>query len=100
MLFLAHKAVHAEFYPAPRHLGRYSDASFRYPETMAADVEGRPMWVENQRNSWHGVDFAYHDKLDVGRILQALYGDFPVGSTKGSAGSSTIWSSAANSTIR
>jgi len=20
----------------------------------------RPMWVQNQRNSWHGVDFAYH----------------------------------------
>ena len=65
LLFLAHKAVHAEFHPAPRHLGRYEGASFRYPETMAAGVEGRPMWVENQRNSWHGVDFAYHTKLDV-----------------------------------
>ena len=41
-------------------------ATFRYPETMAAGAEGRPMWVENQRNSWHGVDFAYHAKLDVG----------------------------------
>lgn len=66
MLFLAHKAVHAEFYPAPRHEGRYAGATFRYPDTMAAGAEGRPMWVENQRNSWHGVDFAYHDQLDVG----------------------------------
>lgn len=65
MLFLAHKAVHAEFHPAPRHLGRYRGASFRYPQTMQAGVEGRPMWVENQRNSWHGVDFAYHTRLDV-----------------------------------
>ena len=65
MLFLAHKAVHAEFYPAPRHEGLYSDATFRYPETMAAGAKDRPMWVENQRNSWHGVDFAYHAKLDV-----------------------------------
>ncbi|PTQ10005.1 acetylglucosamine-6-sulfatase [Sphingomonas oleivorans] len=66
MLFLAHKAVHAEFYPAPRHLGRYDGASFRYPETMTAGVKDRPMWVENQRNSWHGVDFAYHADLDIG----------------------------------
>ncbi len=65
MLFLAHKAVHAEFYPASRHLGRYDGGTFRYAETMAAGAEGRPMWVENQRNSWHGVDFAYHDNLDI-----------------------------------
>ena len=65
MLFLAHKAVHAEFYPAPRHEGLYADGAFRYPETMAAGTKDRPMWVENQRNSWHGVDFAYHAKLDI-----------------------------------
>ncbi len=70
LLFLAHKAVHAEFYPAPRHEGRYSTGTFRYPETMAADVEDRPMWVENQRNSWHGVDFAYHANLDVGEYYK------------------------------
>jgi len=23
----------------------------------------KPMWVKNQRNSWHGVDFAYHGRL-------------------------------------
>ena len=23
------------------------------------------MWVKNQRNSWHGVDFPYHSSLDV-----------------------------------
>lgn len=21
------------------------------------------MWVENQRNSWHGIDYPYHGKL-------------------------------------
>ncbi|PAX09076.1 sulfatase family protein [Sphingomonas lenta] len=66
LLFLAHKAVHAEFYPAPRHEGRYADRTFRYPETMAPGAPDRPMWVENQRNSWHGVDFAYHDGVDIG----------------------------------
>jgi N-acetylglucosamine-6-sulfatase len=70
MLFLAHKAVHAEFYPAPRHEGRYTGGTFQYPETMVAGVEGRPMWVENQRNSWHGVDFAYHANLDVGEYYK------------------------------
>ena len=24
------------------------------------------MWVENQRNSWHGVGFPYHGTLDIG----------------------------------
>ncbi|QOT74108.1 sulfatase [Sphingobium fuliginis] len=65
MMHLAHKAVHSEFIPAERHAGRYSGEAFRYPDTMKPDVPGRPMWVENQRNSWHGVDYAYHGKLDI-----------------------------------
>ena len=59
MMHLAHKAVHSEFIPAPRHAGRYADARFRYPDNMKPGMPGRPMWVENQRNSWHGVDFPY-----------------------------------------
>lgn len=66
MMHLAHKAVHSEFIPAERHKGRYDQEVFRYPETMKPGVAGRPMWVENQRNSWHGVDYPYHGKLDVG----------------------------------
>ncbi len=33
----------------------------RTPENLA----GRPMWVQNQRNSWHGVDFPYHSDLNI-----------------------------------
>ncbi|MEG3152405.1 sulfatase [Sphingomonas sp. ZT3P38] len=66
MMHLAHKAVHSEFIPAPRHAGRYAKESFRYPATMKAGAPGRPMWVENQRNSWHGVDYPYHGTLDIG----------------------------------
>lgn len=66
MMHLAHKAVHSEFIPADRHKGRYDKETFRYPESMKADVPGRPMWVENQRNSWHGVDYPYHGTLDIG----------------------------------
>lgn len=68
LLFLAHKAVHAEFYPAPRHLGRYDGAPFQYPKSMDgahAAAQGRPMWVQNQRNSWHGADFPYHSNIDI-----------------------------------
>lgn len=67
-MYLSHKAVHAEFHPAKRHEGMYKDARFVYPPTMAPEGEmaqHRPMWVQNQRNSWHGVDFPYHSTLDV-----------------------------------
>lgn len=72
-LYLSHKAVHAEFHPAKRHEGMYKDAQFVYPPTMAAEGEmarHRPMWVQNQRNSWHGVDYAYHSKLDIGEYYK------------------------------
>ena len=38
------------------------------PESQADTEEnykGKPMWVKNQRNSWHGVDFPYHSELNV-----------------------------------
>jgi len=65
-LYLSHKAVHAEFVPAERHRGRYANANFVPPKTMFPEnVHGAPMWVRNQRNSWHGVDFPYHGMLDI-----------------------------------
>ena len=67
-LYLSHKAVHADFIPAKRHEGMYKDAKFIYPPTISADGEmaqHRPMWVQNQRNSWHGVDYPYHSTLDI-----------------------------------
>ncbi|MGH9456583.1 MAG: sulfatase family protein [Thermoanaerobaculia bacterium] len=66
-LYLSHKAVHAEFVPAPRHRGRYADAELRYPETMAAteqNYDDKPKWVYEQRFGWHGVDYAYHGQMD------------------------------------
>src|SRR3954454_2328945 len=58
-LYLSHKAVHSEFIPAERHKGRYANATFVPPKTMAAGSSeaGRPLWAQNQRNSWHGVEF-------------------------------------------
>lgn len=72
-LYLSHKAVHADFVPAERHRGRYKDKVFTPPVTQANTEEnyaGKPMWVKNQRNSWHGVDFPYHSDLNVGEYYK------------------------------
>jgi arylsulfatase A-like enzyme len=67
MLYLSHKAVHAMFEPAKRHLGRYENVKLEYPKNMADTEEnykGKPDWVKEQRNSWHGVDYMYHGQMD------------------------------------
>jgi N-acetylglucosamine-6-sulfatase len=66
MLYLSHKATHAEFIPAKRHQGRYQDKPMpNLVADTADDYADKPMWVKNQRNSWHGVEFAYHSNLNV-----------------------------------
>ncbi|MGB2717450.1 MAG: sulfatase [Vicinamibacterales bacterium] len=67
LLMLSHKAVHSEFIPAERHRGRYATKALPVPPTLApppADWH-KPMWTQNQRNSWHGMDFPYHSDLDI-----------------------------------
>ncbi len=92
-LYLSHKAVHAMFKPAKRHLGKYDNVKITYPPSMANTEEnyrGKPRWVREQRNSWHGVDYMYHGQMDfdtfyrrycetllavdesIGRILKTL----------------------------
>ena len=68
-LELSHKAVHAEFSPAPRHAGTYRDVTIPYPASMPlteANYAGKPHWVRAQRGSWHGVDFMFHGDLGPG----------------------------------
>jgi N-acetylglucosamine-6-sulfatase len=67
-LYLSHKAVHANFTPAKRHEGRYSDVEIVPPASQADTPEnyrGKPRWLKDQRNSWHGVDFPYHSDLNI-----------------------------------
>lgn len=72
MMYLSHKAVHAEFIPADRHKNRFKDLKFTPPKTMdPANVGNAPAWVRNQRNSWHGVDFPYHSTLDIEEYYKA-----------------------------
>ena len=76
-MVLAHKATHAEFVPAPRHAGQYAREPIPYPPTMAkteANARGKPRWVLEQRNSWHGVDFPYHGALEFDAFYRS-YGE-------------------------
>ena len=73
-LYLSHKAVHANFSPAPRHEGVYKNAPWSKPATGADTPEnnaGKPRWVRDQRNSWHGIEFPYHSDLDIGQYYKS-----------------------------
>lgn len=71
-VYLSHKAVHAEFIPAPRHAGRYAEAKIPYPPTMAESANrDKPDWVRAQRNSWHGVDYLYHGDMKFDDFYRA-----------------------------
>ena len=83
-LYLSHKAVHARFAPAQRHLKSYDNEDIFYPpsfQTSAPQVTGKnlskphrtdtyygegrtPDWQKMQREGWHGVDFMYHGQMD------------------------------------
>ena len=73
LLMLSHKAVHSEFIPAERHRGRYAGKALPVPPTMAPPPPDwhKPMWTQNQRNSWHGVEFPYHSDLDIAEYYRA-----------------------------
>ncbi len=66
-MYLSHKSVHAMFQPAERHKDVYTNEKIEYPDSYAdtdENYEGKPDWVREQRNSWHGVDFMYHGRLE------------------------------------
>jgi N-acetylglucosamine-6-sulfatase len=63
MLYVSHKAVHSDFVAADRHKGKYKNTQMPLPvtyENSKEHYEYKPMWLRNQRNSRHGVDFAYN----------------------------------------
>ena len=70
-LYLSHKSVHAEFAPAQRHKGRYSAKAYTLPATFDQTKTGEyrnlkwPEWVQQQRISWHGVDYMYHQNRSL-----------------------------------
>lgn len=67
-LYLSHKAVHAPFTPAPRHSELYADRELVAPPSQSDDPEnyrGKPVWVRNQRNYFHGVDYPFYTENSV-----------------------------------
>lgn len=69
MLYLSHKAVHADFLPENKYAYSYEDETFEKPKTwldLPDAFRDVPMWVKNQRNSRHGTEFAYYSDLDLG----------------------------------
>ncbi|HUP49776.1 MAG TPA: sulfatase [Thermoanaerobaculia bacterium] len=76
LLYLSHKAVHAEFVPAPRHAGRYKDVRPEYPATMAdteRNYRDKPKWVREQRYGWHGVEYMYHGAMDFDTFYRSYH---------------------------
>ncbi|QIA54295.1 sulfatase [Pantoea agglomerans] len=76
MVYLSHKGVHADFYPSIKYKGSMSKVTFPLPDTYANTPEnyiGKPMWVKNQRNSWHGIDYPYNKKMDMQQFQRNYY---------------------------
>jgi arylsulfatase A-like enzyme len=76
-LYLSHKAVHSDPLPPPRYAHQYDNTAFKLPASAAntpANYAGKPMWVYNQRNSWHGIDFFYHSDMKMTEYLKYYYG--------------------------
>jgi len=71
-VYLSHKAVHATFEPAERHAQQYADADIHLGNAPAADSDA-PMWVINQRNSWHGDEFPYHSELPLAEFKRQYH---------------------------
>jgi N-acetylglucosamine-6-sulfatase len=64
-LCLWHKAVHAEFAPATRHLSEFSDAVPKRPKNMDESSEGKPHWANRLRGNW---DHAESYQKDLNKI--------------------------------
>lgn len=93
-LYLSHKSVHSNFEPAERHQGLYANQEPVYPpsfntpnygtpELPSSGSDGQPSrgreyygdsriptWVKQQRESWHGVDYMYHGRIDFEEFFQ------------------------------
>lgn len=75
-VYLSHKAVHSDPLPPDRYKTQYSDLDIELPDTMSdtpQNTEGKPLWVRNQRNSWHGADFPYNGGRDLKEQVRDIY---------------------------
>ncbi|WP_246027327.1 sulfatase family protein [Novosphingobium umbonatum] len=76
-LYLSHKAVHSDPLPPPRYAHQYDKAQFSLPasaENTPENYKGKPRWVYEQRNTWHGIDFFYNSDMKMTEYLKYYYG--------------------------
>jgi N-acetylglucosamine-6-sulfatase len=68
--------VHADFLPHDRHAFKYAEEPFVQP-LIPGDHPDKftdvPIWVRNQRNSRHGVEFAYYTNLDLAEYYRRYH---------------------------
>ncbi|MBX3592863.1 MAG: sulfatase [Sphingomonas sp.] len=82
-LYMSHKAVHGPCIPPPRYANQYKGWTYQLPASFADTPENykdKPMWVRNQRNSWHGIDIRHAtgpdsllaNRRDCDQVLSAV----------------------------
>ena len=54
LLILGHKAPHTPFTPEEKYRRLYGDIEIGYPDSAFA-LEGKPDWVEERLDTWHGI---------------------------------------------
>jgi N-acetylglucosamine-6-sulfatase len=54
LLILGHKAPHTPFTPEPKYEHIYDAINIGYPRS-AFDLAGKPQWVEDRLDTWHGI---------------------------------------------
>lgn len=75
-LYLSHKAVHSDPLPPPRYAHQYDATRFELPASAANTPEnykGKPRWVYDQRNTWHGIDFFYNSDMKMTEYLKYYF---------------------------
>ena len=54
LLIIGHKAPHTPFTPEKKYENIYDDVEINYPRT-AFNLEGKPKWIQERLNTWHGI---------------------------------------------
>ncbi|MEL0254231.1 MAG: sulfatase/phosphatase domain-containing protein, partial [Novosphingobium sp.] len=60
----------------PRYAHQYDNFQFKLPASAANTPEnykGKPRWVYDQRNTWHGIDFYYNSDMPMTEYLKYYY---------------------------
>ena len=73
LLCVSHKGVHADFLPPDPHTFKYDKVGIPTPPTPTANpnlFRDPPIWVRNQSNSRHGVEFAYYTGVDMKKSIK------------------------------